>query len=344
MRSETTGPRISHWHPYRRKCARLRIPGPITLRETGASTLQIPIADFASPADGKIAVTERRRMPRLAAWRPDGQWRAAVMGWRRVTTILGPGPGAGEPWPWEVLDATRRCLAKRRPLPAIQPLAIPVAAAVRLLLPEVTIADWTGADHAAIGPLAGTGGEQRQASQQQALRREHRAGARAGHPQYERNDEKQGGDVSEHGTFLPVRRDTQINGSATRATPPPDRTTRGHDGRRLGALLAGLRDQAFSLGVHANVIERASQDCHGYRPALGTVGAGSAVVAALPGGDRPDDQPHDHHAGEDTHVSPPAAAAAIATRPSRCARHRKAGSRGVARHISFSSEFVTIHR
>jgi hypothetical protein len=81
------------------------------------------------------------------------------MGWRRVTTILGPGTGCGgEPWPWEMLDAARRCLAKRRPLPAIQPLAIPVAAAVRLLLPEVTIADWTGADHAGIGPLAGTGG------------------------------------------------------------------------------------------------------------------------------------------------------------------------------------------
>jgi hypothetical protein len=99
--------------------ARLRIPGPITLRETGASTLRISIADYALSAGGKIAVTERRRMPRLAAWRPDKQWRAAVMGWRRVTAILGPGPGAGEPWAWEVLDAARRCLAKRRPLPAI---------------------------------------------------------------------------------------------------------------------------------------------------------------------------------------------------------------------------------
>src|SRR6266487_479368 len=95
MRSETTGPRISHWHPYRRKCARLRIPGPITLRETGASILQIPIADYALPADGKIAVTERRRMPRLAAWRPDKQWRAAVMGWRRGYDNPGPGTGCG---------------------------------------------------------------------------------------------------------------------------------------------------------------------------------------------------------------------------------------------------------
>jgi hypothetical protein len=79
------------------------------------------------------------------------------MGWRWGYDNPGPGTGCGEPWPWEMLDATRRCLAKRRPLPAIQPLAIPVAAAVRLLLPEVTIPDWTGADHAAIGPLAGTG-------------------------------------------------------------------------------------------------------------------------------------------------------------------------------------------
>jgi hypothetical protein len=89
------------------------------------AALQIPIADYALPAGGKIAVTERRKMPRLAAWRPDKQWRAAVRAGAGFTTILGPGPGAGEPWPWEMLDATRRCLAKRRPLPAIQPLAIP---------------------------------------------------------------------------------------------------------------------------------------------------------------------------------------------------------------------------
>jgi hypothetical protein len=88
----------------------------------------------------------------------------------------GPGPGAGEPWPWEVLDATRRCLAKRRLLPAIQPLAIPVAAAVRLLLPEVTIPDWTRADHAAIGPLVGTGSKNPQTAAWVLLFRAARAG------------------------------------------------------------------------------------------------------------------------------------------------------------------------
>jgi hypothetical protein len=112
-------------------------------------------------------------------WLPGGQTSSgAQLSWAGagVTTIPGPGPGAGEPWPWEVLDATRRCLAKRRLLPAIQPLAIPVAAAVRLLLPEVTIPDWTRADHAAIGPLVGTGSKNPQTAAWVLLFRAARAG------------------------------------------------------------------------------------------------------------------------------------------------------------------------
>jgi hypothetical protein len=72
-------------------------------------------------------------------------------------------------------------------------------------------------------------GEQCQANEQQALRREHHAGARAGHPQYERNDEKQAAMYPSmaHSSGKKGHGDQRFShaGNAAALTEPPASTT-----------------------------------------------------------------------------------------------------------------------
>src|ERR1700752_315941 len=72
-------------------------------------------------------------------------------------------------------------------------------------------------------------------------------------------------------------------------------------------LPTGLRHRhsAADLRVHANVVEGTGEDRHRNRAALATAAGRPAVVAALPGGDGPDNQPYRQKRRYDMHSALP---------------------------------------
>src|ERR1700733_12356745 len=58
---------------------------------------------------------------------------------------------------------------------------------------------------------------------------------------------------------------------------------------------------ARDFRVHAGVVERPRENCHGDRARPGAVWVGSGVVVALAAGDGADDQPHEEQHCADSH-------------------------------------------
>ena len=72
-------------------------------------------------------------------------------------------------------------------------------------------------------------------------------------------------------------------------------------GRRV--LTAGRRQMARDLRIHAYIVQRARSNRDDNRPRMRTTVSRGAVITALPGRYRPDDQPYQRDHSSDSHIS-----------------------------------------